>query len=125
MTTNDHRRRQLAAGHIPDLGGVVHNLVHGQDAEIKRHELHDRAEAGHSGADGQAGKPRFRDRGVQDSPRSELFDESLADLERALVVPHLLADEKDAIVAPHLFSHRLHAVAAGHLADVRHRSCSP
>ena len=62
--TNDEGDRELAAGHVPYLGGVVNDLVHGEEAEVDGHQLYDRAKAGHGGADAGADDNGLRKRGV-------------------------------------------------------------
>ena len=104
---DDHGNRQLSARHVPDFSRVVDDLIQRQDAEVKRHELDDRTQPGHGRTDGQPGEPRFRNRGVQNPLRAELFHEPPADLEGPLVITLFLADQEDAVVPPHLLAHGL------------------
>ena len=56
---DDHGHTELVARHVANGCGVVENLVQRQQAEIHRHQLHDRAHARHGGADAGAGEAGF------------------------------------------------------------------
>ena len=51
---NDHRHTDLAAEHVANLGGVVHDHVLRDENEVDRHDLDHRTQPEHRGAD--AGK---------------------------------------------------------------------
>src|SRR5437016_13596862 len=104
---NYDRHTDLPPGHVPELRRIVHDLIHREDREVKGHHLDDGMEAGHGSADGQAGKPQFGDRRIDDAPGAELFQEALADLEGALIIGDILADQEDFLVAAHLFPQSL------------------
>ncbi len=54
----------------PQLGRLVHDLVQADAEEVQVHQLDDRAQPGHGGADRQAHHRRFRDRRVQHPVRA-------------------------------------------------------
>src|SRR5699024_2219945 len=85
-----------------DLGGVVDDLVDGQQREVDRHDLDDRAQAEHGGSDGRADEALLGDRGVPDPLGAEFFEETLGDLVGALEDTDLLAHDEDVLVAEHL-----------------------
>ena len=60
----DHRHRQLAAGHEVGLGRLVDELVQRQRDEVDEHDLHHRAHARLGGADRRAAHGALADRGV-------------------------------------------------------------
>ena len=61
----DHQRHaELIARHVAHGGRGVENLVEREQAEIYRHQLDDRAHAGHRRADAGAGEAGFRQRRV-------------------------------------------------------------
>jgi hypothetical protein len=65
-----------------DLGRLVDQLVHDDGQEIAEHDVDDRPQTGHGGADAEAGEAGFRDRRVDDAILAELFDQSGEHLER-------------------------------------------
>ena len=87
---------QLAARHVVDLGGLVHELIHDQRQEVAEHDVDDGPHAGHRGADADAGEPGLRDRRVDDALRAELVDEPLEHLERRAGLGDVLAHQEDA-----------------------------
>ena len=95
---NDQRDRELAAGHVPDLGGVVHDLVHGQKAEVDGHQLDHGTQAGHGRAHAGADDDRFGQGGVLDAFLPVLLPETLGDGEGAAVGSDVLPHEEDALI---------------------------
>ena len=63
---DDQRQRQLAVGHVPDLGHLVGDQVPADREEIAEHDLGDRPQAGHRGADRGPEDGLLADRGVTD-----------------------------------------------------------
>ena len=101
------RDGELAARHVPHVGGVVDDLVDGDPGEAEGHELDDRAEAHHRGADADAGEAFLGDRRVDHAAGAELVEEALADLVGPVVLGDLFPHQEDAIVPLHLLGHRL------------------
>ena len=58
------RAAQLAAGHVAGLGGRVDDVVDRLHGEVPGHELDDRPQARHRGADAEAGEAVLGDRRV-------------------------------------------------------------
>ena len=104
-SAEDDRRAHLAARHIERLGGRIDDLVDRLHGEVEGHELDDRLQAGHRGADADAGKAVLGDRRVDDAPRPELLQQALRDLVGALVFGDLLAHDEDVGVAAHFLGH--------------------
>ena len=96
-----------AAEHAVDLRRVVDDLVQGQQREVDRHDLDDRAQAEHGRADRGAGEALLGDRRVADPLGAELAEQARGDLVGALEDADLLAHEEDAVVAQHLLAQRV------------------
>ena len=97
----------LPAAHLIDLRRVVDDLIDRDEREVERHELDDRPQPDHRGADADAGKAHLRDRRVDDAALAEPLQHALRDLVRAVVVADLFAHHEHVGVALHLFAHRL------------------
>ena len=111
---NHQRNVELAARHVKDGGGVVHDLVERQQAEVDRHDLDDRTHPAHRRADSGADKGRLGKRRVADALGTELLQQSLADREASAVASDVLAHQKDARIADQRVAHRLaHRFAIG------------
>jgi hypothetical protein len=106
-SANYHGNRNLSSGHISNFGGIIDDLIQGQDAEIKGHQLDDRPQSSHGGPNSQAGKPRFGNRRIPHSFRSEFLDEPFTDLKGSLIVPDFFSYQKHARIPLHFFTHRL------------------
>ena len=103
----DHQRHaELAAGHVPDRGRVVHDLVEGEQREIDRHDLDDRPHAAHRRADARAGEGGLGQRRVADAFGPELVQKPLGNGVAAAVMADILAHQEDAAVALHGFADR-------------------
>ena len=112
---------ELPAGHLPELRGVVEDLVERDGAEVPRHELDDRAAGPPSPRRCRRPAKPASAMGVSMTRlRAELLEHPLADLVGALVVADLFAHEKDAIVALHLLDHGL-AEGLAESQGARHR----
>ena len=94
----------MAAGHVAQLGGYVHDLVGGQQAEVDRHELDDGSQATEGGSDARADEDRFRDGRVLNAVLAELVDEALGDAVGAAVEADVLAHQEDALVVEERFA---------------------
>ena len=63
-----HQRQfHLAAHHVMHLGGLIHDLVIAAADEVHEHDLDNRPQAGHRGANASAEKTHFRNRRVEDA----------------------------------------------------------
>jgi hypothetical protein len=72
----DHdRHAHLAARHVAQRGGVVHDLVQRQQAEVDRHHLDDGAHAAQRRADARAHEGRLGKRRVAHPVFAELFQQ--------------------------------------------------
>ena len=71
-TTKYDRNLKLAAGHVEHLRSGVDDLVGGEDRKVEGHELDDRSQPNHRGADTQAGKTQFGDWSIDDTLVAEL-----------------------------------------------------
>ena len=95
---HNQRNGKLPPGHIPDLGGVIDNLVHRQQAEINRHQLHHRTQprqrSPHAGADYH----RLRQRRILNPMFAVLLREALGYGESPPVGANVLAHQKNALV---------------------------
>lgn len=95
----DHQRHvELAAGHVQQGCGVVHDLVEGQEAEVDGHDLHDGSHPAERGADPGADEPGLGQRGVADPFRPELLQQAQAYGEGAAVSAHILAHQENPLV---------------------------
>ena len=63
-----HRRHGLAAEHVPELGGLVEDLVEADAHEVDEHQFGDRPQPGGRGTDGRADERDLGDSGVSSTP---------------------------------------------------------
>src|SRR5262249_54874383 len=96
----------LATEHVVDLGGVVDDLVHRQQAEVDRHDLHDRPRAGHRRADRRADEALLGDRRVAHALLAELLQQALGDAVGPVEHPDLLAQDEHPVIAGQLLAQR-------------------
>src|SRR6056297_2160270 len=117
-----HGHAELSARHVPDRGGRVHDLVEREQAEIDRHQLHDRPQPGRRSTDARAGETRLAERRVADAVLAELVHQTLRHRVASAIGADIFAHEKNAVVPLHrvadrLFDRlaigRLHYLAAG------------
>ncbi len=95
------RHLQLPAGHVPELGRLVHDLLERERQEVLVHDLDDRAHALHRGADARADDRHLGDRGVANPLGAELLDEPLRDAHRAAHLGDVLAHDEHVLVGAH------------------------
>ena len=95
---NDEGNGELTAGHIADLGGVVDDLVHGQEAEVDSHQLHHRAEADHSCAHAGAHDNRLGQWRVFDAAFAVPLVEAFGDGESPTIGADVFTHEENALV---------------------------
>ena len=105
-TADDQGDIDLATGEVAQLGGVLDDLVGRLEREVPGHHFDDRAHPGHRHADGGAGEPVLRDRGVEHPARSELVDQAIGDEVGPTVNADILTDQDDTLVPLHFFRHR-------------------
>jgi len=96
---NDQRNGALSTKHRIDFRGVIDNLIHRQDDEIDRHDLHNRAQPQHGGPRGHADKAIFYNRRVHHSLGAELLEQPGCDFIRALEDRNLLTEEEHVFIA--------------------------
>src|SRR5215218_7058438 len=104
---DDHRDLHLAAGEIAHFGGVLDDLVGGEEREVPGHHLDDGPHAQHRHADGRPGKAVLGDGGVYYPPGAVLVDEPVGYEVGAAVDADVLAHQHDVLVALHLHDHGL------------------
>src|SRR5213078_2991729 len=108
----------LAGAHLVDLRRVVDDLIDRHQREVEGHELDDRPEPHHRGADPDPGEPHLGDWRVDHAALAEPLEQALGHLVRAVVVADLLAHDEHVGIALHLLAHRLVERLA--VADDRH-----
>ena len=85
------------------FGGLVDHLVHGERQEIAEHDVDDRAQARHRGADANAGEAGFGNRSVEHALGAEFFHQPGKHLERRSRFGDVFAEDAHTRVAPHFF----------------------
>jgi hypothetical protein len=105
------------------LGGVVDDLVDGQQAEVDRHDLHHRPQPQHRGPDRHPGESFLGDGGVADPAGPELGEQPGGDLVGALEDADLLTDQEHVLVPLQLGAERV--VQGLPVADHRHAGPPP
>ena len=114
--TNDQRDAELVARHVADGRRRIENLVEREQAEVHRHQFHNRAHTGHCRPNAGAGKPGFRKWGVADPLGPKLCKQSMADRVTAAISADILTHQKNALVALHRVTKGLsHRLAIRHL----------
>ena len=113
----DHQRHaELIARHVAYRGRGVENLVKREQAEVHRHQLDDRAHAGHCRADAGAGESGFRQRRIADALGAELRQQSLAHGVAAAIAADILAHQENALITAQRIADRLaHGIAIAQL----------
>src|SRR5262249_30654492 len=103
----DDRQGELSIRHVAQLGGVVDELIVGSEGEVPGHELDDRPQPDHRGADADAGEAGLRDRRVDHPALAEPLQHALGSPVGAVIVADLLTHQEDGVVALHLLAHGL------------------
>ncbi len=118
----DHQRhRELSAGHVGDGRSVVEYLVQGEQAEVDRHDLHDRSHAGESRSDAGTDERGLGKRCVTDAFWSELGEQAQTHGVGTAVTADVLTHQEDARIALHGVAYgRAHCLAIGAV----HGGCS-
>ena len=101
---DDQRHVDLPARHVVYLRRDVDDLVDGKEAEVDGHELDDRPQTAHRGADAAADDDRLRDRRVAHALVAELLEKAAGDAVGAAVGADVLAHEDDVLILLERFS---------------------
>ena len=105
-----HRHGQFPAGHVAQFRGLVDELVHALEQEVRVLHIRDRPHPEHGRADRGSRDRLLADRRIDDPFVAELLGEPEVDAERAAesaLDPDVLADQEDVVVAAHLLGDRL------------------
>ena len=108
--SHHERHRDLAARHVAQLRGLVHELVHALEEEVGVLHVGDRAHPECGCAHRGAGDHLLADRRVDDAVIAELLRQPEVDAEctaEPTLDADVLADQEDGLVATHLFCDRL------------------
>src|SRR5882762_10515691 len=97
----------LPTRHVQHLCRGIDDLVQREQREIPGHELDDRPEAAHGGADADPRESQLGDGRIDDALRPELLQQSAAHLVRALVDADFFTHQQHVGIALHLFAQRL------------------
>ena len=87
------------AAHIPDLAGIIDDLIVGNGRETPKHELDHGPQAKHRRSHSHADECRLADRGVHDTLVAKSFPKPSGYLVSAIILRDLLADEDDVGIA--------------------------
>ena len=90
---------ELAARHGEHVRCVIHDLIKRNEGKTERHELDNRPQPNHGGADAQARKTVLANRGIDDALRSEAIEQALAHFVSAVVLRDFFAHEEDIWIA--------------------------
>src|SRR5216683_1686009 len=118
----DHRHLGMAAEHVMNLGGVVDNLIDREQAEIDRHQLDNRLEPAHRGADSGADDREFRNRRVTHALFAVDGKQPVGDLECTAEVTDLLAHDEYTLIAVEFLAQGL--VERFSVSNLRHAATS-
>ena len=102
-----HRGGEGAVGDRRDLRRVVDELVGRKRQEVEEHDLDDRSQPRHRGADRRAHEGALADRRVAHAYWSEAIEQAARREERAAGARDVLAEEHDRRVAVHLLGDRV------------------
>src|SRR5712691_7642373 len=116
----NHRHLGVAAEHVMNLGGVVDDLIDREQAKIDRHQLDNRLEPAHRGADSGADYREFRNRRVTHALFSVDGKQPVGDLECTAEVADLLAHDEDPLIAVEFLAQGL--VECFPISDLGHAS---
>src|SRR5918993_5674025 len=97
-TTNHQGNFYLSAGEVAHLGGVLDDLVGGEEPEVPGHHLDDGAHPHHGHADRSPDEPILRDRYVHYAFGPVLVVEAVGDEVGAAVDADVLAHQHDGLV---------------------------
>ena len=103
---HDHRDRELAPGHVAELGRLVDELVHALEEKIGVLHVGDRPHPEHGRADSRASDGFFTDRRVDHPAVAELLHQAEVNTEGAAETalhPDVLPYEKNVRISAHFF----------------------
>ena len=86
---------------------LVHHLIHGQRQEIAKHDVDDRPQSSHGGANSNACEAGLGDRRIEDALSAEFFHESREHFERRSRLGNVFAENTHTRVAAHFLGQRL------------------
>ena len=89
-----------------NLRGLIDHLVHDERREITKHDVDNRAHAGHCGANSHACEAGLGDRRVEHALGAELVDEAAENLEYRAGFRDVLTTNENPRIAAHFFRHR-------------------
>ena len=107
------------------FGGLVHHLVHGEGDEVAEHNVDYGTQAGHGGADRDAGESGFGNGSIDDALGAEFFHQAGENFERRSGFGDVFADDADARIAAHFFGERFANGLRKCEFAFRHRRASP
>ncbi|MCY1238311.1 hypothetical protein D9M72_510400 [compost metagenome] len=96
---DDQRHVELPAGHVQQRGGIVHQLVQRQQAEIDGHDLHNGTHPAQCRPDACAHEAGFGQWGVPDPFRTEFLEQAKAHGETPAVRTNILTHEEYPFIA--------------------------
>ena len=99
----DKWHAQFTARHIVRFRRLIAELIHDQEDKIAKHQIDNRACAGHGRADRKPHKAGFGDGGVNDTACAEFLDQTGKDFERCAGFGHVFTDDEHSVVAAHFF----------------------
>ena len=102
-SAHNHWHFELPTGHIVDLGCLVHDLVHRQRDEIAEHDIDDGTHARHSSTHAHASDAGFRNRRINDTRGTKLFNQACKHFEWRASLGYIFAHDKYTRVAPQFF----------------------
>src|SRR6266567_6692275 len=106
-STYNHWHLEFAAGHIMDLGSLVHNLIHRQANEVPEHDVHNRAHAGHGPSYPQTRNASFRNRRIDHPLWPKFIHQAREHFEWRPSFGYIFTDNEYTRVTTHLFGQSL------------------
>jgi hypothetical protein len=98
-----HGYLPLSAGHVVNLGGLIHHLVHHEGQEVTEHDVDHRAHSGHRGAHANARKSGLGNGRVDHAAGAKFFYQSRQHFEWRTGLGDVFAQDAHAGIAAHLF----------------------
>src|SRR5215469_78929 len=102
-STYDYWHLKFATGHVMNLGSLVHNLIHRQADEVPKHDIHNRAHAGHGSSYPQTRNTSFRNRRIDHPPWSKFIHQTGEHFEWRPGFGYVFTDNEYTRVTTHLF----------------------
>jgi hypothetical protein len=92
LRAHNHRHRQLSAGHVAVLGGLIDQTIERKRREIDEHDFQHRPKAAQRGTGRHAGDRGFADGCVAHALRAEFLSKAIGHAERP-ACRHVLAQQ--------------------------------